>query len=179
MNIGYLYIVLIIIGILVGLALAWFMVELILTIRKARLKVDEIHEQLTPTLKNIEEISEKVQPTLEKIDPLMERVTLTVDAANLELMRADQILENVNVVSEGVANATTAVGNIASAPSNFANKAADKIVGLFGGSSIIDETVGQLGDGEDEIERLGNHTKNRKIKRKRVRRRGNSDLDIE
>ena len=32
----------------------------------------------------------------------MERVSLTVDAANLEIMRVDQILEDVNEITDSV-----------------------------------------------------------------------------
>lgn len=149
MNIGIFYAVLIFVGVCVGIALAWFLIELVVTLRKTRSKVDEIHEQLTPTIDNIEQITTKIQPALDKVDPLIERVSLTIDAANLELMRADQILENVNVITEGAASATTAVGNIANAPAELLNRAGKKITGLLGGSSVDDAIAGQFTDGSN------------------------------
>ncbi|MDO5329137.1 MAG: DUF948 domain-containing protein [Coriobacteriia bacterium] len=151
MDINYLYIALIVVGVAVGIALVWFIIELIMTLRKARKKVDEVHKQLNPTIDNIEQITKKVQPTIEKVDPLIERISLSIDAANLELMRADQILENVNVITEGVANATTSVGNIVSAPADLISKAGEKIQGILGNDNkTLDDSdvAGHLEDGE-------------------------------
>lgn len=157
MDINIIYCILIIVGICVGIALAWFLVELVMTIRKTRNKVDEIHEQLTPTIQNVEKITEKVQPAIDNVEPLIERVSLTIDAANLELMRADQILENVNVIAEGAANATTAVGNIASAPVDLINKAGQKIQGFIGGKKS--KVKGELGEGSDNIDQIVDQAK--------------------
>ena len=105
--------------VLVGAVLVWFVVELALTIRSTRATIDDAHEELVPTLQHVEKITaqveplvgnvntlivEQVTPLMEKanalaeearpavgrVDPLMERLSLTVDAANLELMRVDQ-----------------------------------------------------------------------------------------
>ena len=46
----------------------------------------------------------------------MERITLTVDAANLEIMRVDQILEDVNTITGNVSKATESLDNITSLP---------------------------------------------------------------
>ncbi len=170
MNIGYLYVALIIVGIILGLALAFFIFELIITLRKTRTKVDEIHKQLTPTINNIETITNKIQPAVDRIDPLVERVTLTVDAANLELMRADQILENVNTITEGVADATTAVGNIANAPAELLNKAANKIGGIFGGGDkqeLLEAAVAKKLVNGEEPAHLNEHKKKGFFKKKK------------
>lgn len=174
--------ILIVAGVCVAIALAWLFIELVMTIRKARKKVEEIHEQLTPTIKNVEQITEKVQPALEKVDPLVERVSLTIDAANLELMRADQILENVNVIAEGAANATTAVGNIASAPADLINKASKKISGFISGKKKGADIAGELGEGSDNIDQIVNQAKHqgkifgRKVKGRKKKLNSNSDF---
>lgn len=156
MNMGILYAVLILAGVCVGIALAWFLVELVVTLRKTRKKIDEVHKQLSPTIENIEQITAKIQPAIDKVDPLIERVSLTVDAANLELMRVDQIMENVNVISESAANATTAVSNIASAPAELVNKASNKLLGMFG-KGKKSSFVGQLDEG-DNIDQIVNQS---------------------
>lgn len=148
MNMGIFYAILIFVGVCVGIDLAWFLIELVITLRKTRKKIDEVHKQVTPTIENIEAITTKIQPAIEKVDPLIERVSLTIDAANLELMRADQIMENINVVAEGAANTTTAIGNIASAPAELLNKAGQKIAGLFGASDTK-ALMGEAMDGEN------------------------------
>ena len=151
MNMTIFYAILIFVGVCVGIALAWFLIELVVTLRKTRKKIDEVHAQLTPTIENIEAITTKIQPAIERVDPLIERVSLSIDAANLELMRADQILENVNSITEDLSHATTAVGNIANAPAELMNKASRKIQGLFGGSK--NKVVGELSEGSnvDEV----------------------------
>ena len=152
MNMGIFYAVLIFVGVCVGIALAWFLVELVITLRKSRKKIDEVHKQLTPTIENIEQITTKIQPAIDKVDPLIERVSLTIDAANLELMRVDQIMENVNVISESAANATTAVSNIASAPAELVNKASNKLLGFIG-KGKNSGYIGQLDEG-DNIDKI-------------------------
>lgn len=138
-----------------------------MTIRKVRKKVDEIHKQLTPTIENVETITKQIQPALDKVDPLMERISLTVDAANLELMRVDQIMENTNVIVEGVAGATNAVGNIASAPGELINKAGKKIQSLIGGGNNNKGYIGELeeGDNVEQIVKKARH-KGRRVARK-------------
>lgn len=169
MNMGIFYAVLIFVGVCVGIALAWFLIELVITLRKSRKKIDEVHAQLTPTIENIEQITTKIQPAIDRVDPLIERVSLSIDAANLELMRVDQIMENVNEITENAAKATTSVGNIVNAPADLLNKASNKIVGLFGGGKK-NEYVGQLEEG-DNFDQIVNQSKSqgRKFGRKVVR----------
>lgn len=162
MNMGIFYAVLIFVGVCVGIALAWFLVELVITLRKSRKKIDEVHQQLTPTIENIEQITEKIQPAIDKVDPLIERVSLSVDAANLELMRVDQIMENVNEITENAARATNSVGNIVNAPADLLNKASNKIVGLFG-CGKKDQYIGQLNEG-DNIDQIVNQSKSQRKK---------------
>lgn len=165
MNMSILYAILICVGACVGIALVWFLVELVITLKKTRNKVNEIHTQITPTLENIESITTKIQPAIDKVDPLIERITLTIDAANLELMRADQILENFNSISENALNATAAVENIASAPADLLSKAGHKISGIFtGGAKSV---TGLLNDPK---EKGGNVNKIVKQSKKQGRR---------
>ena len=85
-------------------------------------------------------------------------------------MRVDQIMENVNVISENAANATTVVGNVVNAPADLLNKASNKIMGLFGGGKGKDDYIGQITDG-DNIDQIVNQSKNqgRKFGRKVVK----------
>lgn len=54
------------------------------------------------------EIAEEAKPAVGRVDPLVERLSLTVDAANLELMRVDQILEDVTQITDSVSKAAGA-----------------------------------------------------------------------
>lgn len=180
MNMTIFYAILIFVGVCVGIALTWFLIELVITIRKTRSKIDDIHSQLTPTIENIEAITAKIQPVIDRVDPLIERVSLTIDAANLELMRADQIMENVNTIAEGAANATTAVGNIASAPADLLNKAGDKLANLLGGKKGNIPLLGDDTDSENIDQIVQQSKRQKKIFGRKVRKRepSNEVIDI-
>lgn len=84
--------------------------------------------------KSIEEAMEKVNPLLdeaqkamERVDPLMERIMLTVDAANLEIMRVDQIMEDVATITGNVSSATESLESAASAPFDAINTVTSRI----------------------------------------------------
>lgn len=173
MNMSIFYAILIFVGVCVGIALTWFLVELVITIRKTRTKIDDIHNQLNPTIENVEAITTKIQPAIERVDPLIERVSLTIDAANLELMRADQIMENVNTIAESAASATTAVSNIASAPADLLNKAGDKLANLLGGKKVDTPLIGE-GTDSDNIDQLVKQSKRQgKVFGRRVKKQNN------
>ena len=157
--------------VLVGAVLVWFVVELALTIRSTRSTIDDAHEGLVPTLKNVEkitaqveplvgnvntlvteqvnpliakvnEIAEEAKPAVTRVDPLVERLSLTVDAANLELMRVDQILEDVTQITDSVSKAAGAVDTVTSAPIDLVNSLTGKLRNRFKPRYASDESVG-------------------------------------
>ena len=97
-----------IVYVLVGAALIWLVIELVMTVRRTRKTVEEVQKQVEPTLASVERITASLEPVAAKVDPLVERVSLTVDAANLEIMRVDQILEDVNEITDSVSSAVDA-----------------------------------------------------------------------
>jgi len=117
---------LLIVGVILGIALIVFVVELIKTLRQTRSAVNDMTEQLKPTIAHVESITAKLDPAMDRIDPLLEHVELTIDAANLEIMRVDQILENVGEMTEGMNDAANAVSQIANAPVNIVSGLAGK-----------------------------------------------------
>lgn len=144
---------------LVGVALVWFIVELVMTVRTARKTVKSVKQQIDPTLEsvgkitaslepavaNVNKLTEQLQPTIEhvenitaslepvsaKIDPLVDRVSLTVDAANLEIMRVDQILEDVTQITESVSNTLDTVDTVTNAPLELVNSVTDRVRSRF------------------------------------------------
>lgn len=103
---------------------------------------------LTPAIENIgsvaanlEEITESLKPAAADIQPLVDRVALTVDAANLELMRVDQILENVGEITASLTSATAAVDTVTNAPMKLVSKASSSVRGVIKGKSVSDETA--------------------------------------
>lgn len=91
---------------LVGVALVWLVVELALTVRSGRKTLDKINTE---------------------IDPMMNRVNLTLDAANLEILRVDAILEDVSQITDTMANATTTVDKLAQAPVSAVSSVTDRV----------------------------------------------------
>jgi hypothetical protein len=87
----------------------WAVIEIALTVRKARASIEGVNE------------------TVAKADPLIEHTTLTVDALNLELMRIDQILEDVEQVTDAATSAAETVTQISAAPMELASSIADHL----------------------------------------------------
>ncbi len=113
--------------VLVGAAVIWLAIELVMTVRKTRKTVDEVQKQIEPTLAHVERITASLEPVAAKVDPLVERVSLTVDAANLEIMRIDQILEDVNEITDSVSSAVDAVDTVANAPMELVNNVTSRV----------------------------------------------------
>jgi ABC-type transporter Mla subunit MlaD len=149
-----------IVYIVVGCALVWFLIELVITVRKTRKTVDDMQKQLTPAIESVQEISAEVEkklpPILDNVnkisagvDPLIDRVSLTVDAANLEIMRLDQILEDVSEITDTASKAVDTVDNVTSMPMDVVNNLASKVRGVFTPASASKESV-ELGRAKQE-----------------------------
>ena len=134
---GILTIILIIVFCLVGVALIFFLIELMKTLKSAQKTIDD----LGPTLKNVEEMTTNLQPTVAKADPMMDRVLLTLDSVNLEMMRVDKILEDVSEITDTAAGATAAVDTITNAPVKAVESMAAKMKSKFTPKSASDESA--------------------------------------
>ena len=133
----------------VGAAIVWLVVELALTVRRARSSVTKVVSQIEPTIANVEKITTDIQPIIQKADPLVERVSLTVDAANLEIMRVDEILEDVGNITGSVSKTVGAVDTVTSAPLDFVTSATKKIKKKFSPKYASEESV-ELGGGDED-----------------------------
>lgn len=142
-------IILCVVLVVVGAAIVWLIIELALTVRHTRSNVEKVVTQIEPTIANVEKISNDIQPIIQKVDPLMERVSLTVDAANLEIMRVDEILEDVGNITGSVSKTVGAVDTVTSAPLDFVTSATKKIKKKFSPKYASEESV-ELGGGEQD-----------------------------
>ena len=79
------------------------------------------------------EAEKEVTPALKRVDPLIDRAELTVDTLNLELLRVDAILEDVEQVTDVAGKTADAVNTITTAPTNAVVGLAEKIRGALGG----------------------------------------------
>ena len=121
----------------IGVALVVFIVELIKTVKTARgMLVDA-----EPIVKNAKTMTDDLVPVVKKTEPLVDRVQLTLDAVNLEMMRVDEILEDVSQITDTAASATTAVDNIAQVPAKAVTNVATRVRGAFGTKSASDESA--------------------------------------
>lgn len=152
-----------IIYVVVGIFLVWLIAELALTMRRTRKTVAEVQKQVEPVIANVERITTELEPavqsvkaitaqlepTIAKVDPLLDRVTLTVDAANLEIMRVDQILEDVTQITGSVSNTLDTVDAVTNAPLELVSSVADKVRSFVQPRSASKESAG-LGAGKHD-----------------------------
>ena len=137
--------VLLTVGALALIALVVVLIELARTLKAARITVVDLKKQIDPTLEHVNNITAALEPTLAKVDPLVDRVSLTVDAANLEIMRLDTIMSDLGDISGSLNSAVEAVDTIANAPLNLVSKASSKIGGVLGGSKAASDDSVALG----------------------------------
>ena len=143
-------------GVIALIALAYLFVVLSKTIKEAMFKVN-------PLLDNAQDLITDAKPLVKKADPMMDRITLTIDAANLEIMRVDQILEDVNTVTGNVAKASNSVDSITSAPldaiSNLTKKIRERLTPVASAdgsvvSNVAQTVVSGLSSVNDKIETI-------------------------
>lgn len=127
--------------VLVGVVLVWLAIELAITVRRTRKTVNQVQQQLEPTLESAARITASLEPVAAKVDPLVERVSLTVDAANLEIMRVDQILEDVSEVTGTLSDAVETVDNVANVPMELVNTMSDRVRKAFKPRRASEESI--------------------------------------
>ncbi|ACV21834.1 Uncharacterized protein containing a divergent version of the methyl-accepting chemotaxis-like domain [Slackia heliotrinireducens] len=142
-----------IVYVVVGIALIAALVELFLVLRTTRKTVDDLNAQVQPVLADVKTITESAKPAVDRVDPLVERVALTVDAANLEIMRLDGILENVGTITETASNATQAVDAITSTPLRAVSDATARVRDILGSKKASDESK-QLAENAESFAEL-------------------------
>lgn len=130
-----------IVYVLVGIALIWALVELVMFLRSTRKTVATLEEEVRPVISDVKAMTESLKPAVDKMDPLAERVSLAVDAANLEIMRLDGILENVDAMTSAASSAVSAVDTVANTPLRIVNSATEKLREAFGSKKASDASV--------------------------------------
>ena len=114
----------------------WAVVELALTLRRARAAVEEVArsandtiEQVQPVIAKLDGAMDDLQPAVKQVDPLVTKVDGVVGEASASLEAARDILADVATVSgtaAGVTDAVTSVANnAASAATGIVTRKAD------------------------------------------------------
>lgn len=137
---------------LIALALVWLIVELIMMIRRSREAIKEAKKSLDSAVTDMNQITTELMPALKKVDPLMDRVSLSVDAINLEILRIDEIIADVKVMTGAASSATKSIDAIASAPADLVSGVATKVRRRFGPKMASRESlrIGEMNAGTEE-----------------------------
>lgn len=118
----------------------WAVVELALTIRQTRKSVSELADsvndtigEVRPAIAKLDGAIDELQPAVKQIEPILEKASTTVDLINVDLVRVEGILSDVNTVTGTGARVTDAVSgaveHAASGVAGVAAKVAGKVTG--------------------------------------------------
>lgn len=109
-------------------AAVWAVVELALTLRKARSSVEEVTrsanetiEQVQPIISKLDGVMDELQPALKQADPIAAKLDVAVTQANVSLERVNGILGDVSTVSGTAVGVTDAVTKVANNAANSVN----------------------------------------------------------
>ena len=113
----------------------WAVVELALTLRRARAAVEEVArsandtiEQVQPVIAKLDGAMDDLQPAVKQVDPLVTKVDGVVGEASASLEAARDILADVATVS-GAAGVTDAVTSVASTAASAATGIVTRLAG--------------------------------------------------
>lgn len=140
-------------------AAVWAVVELALTIKKARTSIDEVTrsandtiEQLQPIISKADGMVDDLQPSMKKVTPLLESAIKTVDTATVSLDKVNDILGDVSDVSGAASAATSVASGVVDSAANAAVGLVSKITGKPAAphAEIGGADRAKLTDGEQE-----------------------------
>lgn len=93
--------------------------------------------RLSKTMKSVqnmaEEADKEITPVMKKVDPMVDKAELTIDTLNLEMLRVDAILEDMEQVTNVAGNAANTVDTVTSAPVDAVTSLVGYIRGNLGG----------------------------------------------
>lgn len=123
--------------VLLVIAGIWAVVELALTIRRARTTVDsldktmgEVNDMLAetrPVVAKLDGAIDELQPALTQVEPLLKSANVAVDALTSNLIEVEAVVRDVSAVTGAAANAGNAVSGVA----DSASEAVQKLLGKF------------------------------------------------
>lgn len=139
--------------VLLVIAGIWAVIELALTIRRARTTVDsldktmgEVNDMLAetrPVVAKLDGVIDELQPALTQVEPLLKSANVAVDALTSNLIEVEAVVRDVSTVTGAAANA----GNVVSGVADSASEAVQKLLGKFKPGSPDPERA--LNEGSD------------------------------
>lgn len=134
---------------LIALVIAgiWAVIELALFLRRTRKGVADITDsvsetisELRPTVAKLDGIVDELGPATKQLEPILEKASTTVDLVNVNLVRTESVLSDVNTATTTAAQISTSVtgaaGNAASAVAGVVNKVAGKVSEKVGSNKL-------------------------------------------
>ena len=123
--------------VLLVIAGIWALIELALTIRRARTTVDsldktmgEVNDMLAetrPVVAKLDGAIDELQPALTQVEPPLKSANVAVDALTSNLIEVEAVVRDVSAVTGAAANAGNAVSGVA----DSASEAVQKLLGKF------------------------------------------------
>lgn len=138
----------------------WAVIELALTIRRARVTVDSLDKTMVevneaigearPVIAKLDGVIDDLQPALAQVEPLLKQGGIAVEALSADLIEINGVLRDVSQVTGTVSTASDAVSGIADA-------ATEKVQRLLGRKhrpgapkhSISDSACSEVSDSAD------------------------------
>ena len=139
--------------IVLGIAAIWAVVELAMTLRKARTTLDEVShsateaiDQATPIISKLDGVVDELQPALREVTPLVEKVSVVMDEATIGLDNVNGILGDVGTATHGVAGVGESATRIVNTATSAAVGVVSKVASL--GGITIPEGQQLIGKGD-------------------------------
>lgn len=114
----------------------WAIVELALTIRKARTVVDELAQNVNETIDQCQPIIAKadglmddIQPSVKELEPILKKTGVALEEVSGSLGSVNHILGDVSSVSDTASAVTDSVKNVATTAANSVANAVNHITG--------------------------------------------------
>lgn len=123
--------------IVLAIAAIWAIVELALTVRRARTTVDsldktvvEVNDLLAetrPVVSKLDGALDDLQPALTQVEPLLKSANVAVDALTSNLVEVEAVVRDVSAVTGAAASAGNAVSGVADSASGAVQRLFAKI----------------------------------------------------
>lgn len=130
----------------------WAVVELALTLRQTRKSVNELTDSVNDTIADIrpvvaklDGVADELPAAAKQIEPILEKASTTVDLINVDLVRVEGILSDVNAVTGTGARASGAVSGAVERAASGVAGVVNKVAGAVTGKG---ETAANLEAGE-------------------------------
>ena len=118
----------------------WAVVELALVLRRTRRSVETLTDTVNDTLGEVRPVIAKLDgavdelvPASREVEPMLKKASTTIDLVNVDLVRLEGMLSDVNTVTDTSARVSTAVTgaaeSVASGVAGAVGKVAGKVTG--------------------------------------------------